>query len=261
MADYECDIDTSVSQLRKFLDRCIVKRTDHSVIADIGTRTIDGERLRFFLEVERKGNIFRVSIPIPEGYPDTEVLRDKKVIENDSLFKASISTDKVSDILDRGFGKIYKEADRKFHTTGRKLLILHSFYLYPKRNRNLQLTASESRVFSGLGKKTLCLALMIIRSEFDVRFKPSQTLMMLEASGGDIQTREDEDRVKQLMKQGMSEDDAEEMVRLENNDKLISYYHRAFGFERLNDVRKNGDSMAARVSTVLQYCGYSQLKI
>lgn len=65
-----------------------------------------------------------------------------------------------------------------------KLIVLHAFYTISRRD-NIQERKSETDMLRGIGKKSLCAVFSILIDNSD------NTMVMLESSGGDVQTEED----------------------------------------------------------------------
>lgn len=248
-----CDIDFDAESIYTFIDRCLIKHSNKNIECNLGNKTIDGVQLNFKMMMKYDGNNYYVTIPIPENYPDTPVLKYLQNEEKEDIFYMNLS---FRNTISTG---AFKEASKIFPVSGKKAFFLHAFYVHPKYDRNLELSESEKKVFNGLGKKCFCLSLAIIRVIFKKKFIPSETLMFLEASGGNIQTKEDYERVQYYIEQGLLEKKAKKAVILDNNDKLINYYIKSFGFVRVNETRMNSDLLVAKVDQVYDSCGYLNL--
>lgn len=82
-------------------------------------------------------------------------------------------------------------------------------------------------------------------------------MILLEASGGSIQSQQDRDRVNEYVASGMTEDRAAYRVRLENNEELIKYYKKTFNMKLVDETtRQNGDLMYGTLQDVYEKCGF-----
>lgn len=256
MQKMECDINSSVSDLRTFLSSCTKEKKDDYIVLDLGSRKIEGTTVNFELQIRQfEANRYSFIIPIPSNYPKVGFRTSRISKEEKAIFKSYIT------ILNRSDTSAWSSyaanvANKLPEATGSKVVVLNGFYLYPK-DRRVELTASEKQVYSGLGKKALCLAISTLRAFLKERFVEDKTIVLLEASGGII-LKEDNERVKKYVKSGMSEDEAMEKVAIENNEGLVEYYKKALGFKRYDDVRQNADLMYGLLSDVLVSCGYKQ---
>jgi hypothetical protein len=144
-------------------------------------------------------------------------------------------------------------------------------------NENTPLQDDEKMIYKGLGKKILCIGIPHIIDYF--KLDPNNTLMLLDAQGGTIRTEEDSDKVlhyftkgknfildlynkkypedytvmKEFLLESQVEDLAEELVSLENNEKLIKYYKNNLGFLQLT-YTSNSTSMGTKLSEVIKAC-------
>jgi hypothetical protein len=140
----------------------------------------------------------------------------------------------------------------------RKMVVLDQFYLGAKHESvdPNTLLDSEIRMFGGMGKKVLCLALRLLTSYFQEDIVHNNTLMILEASGGGIRTAADKEEVKRLTKMGISKSRARERVSAQNNHKLVKYYTNVLGFQNIDPIEEDSTfvRMWSLFKSVLEKC-------
>ena len=127
---------------------------------------------------------------------------------------------------------------------------MNKFYNVAK-SENRIITPEENLVFAGLGKKFICIGFPYMINHFDIN--PNETLIILQASGGDIRTETDKYRVQQYVSLGTSnilqiyynkypEDFKNSNILLNKysdlrlSEKLIQYYTAAFGFQPITYI-------------------------
>src|SRR5437762_11523478 len=87
---HTCDIHDP--QMFKHLKRCILKQTKDEVHINIGTYAIAGKLISFQLQIiQHKGGFYDFKIPLPDGYPSTDILTDEVIRKEQLLFEGSLS--------------------------------------------------------------------------------------------------------------------------------------------------------------------------
>jgi hypothetical protein len=212
----------------------------------------------------------KLHVPLPDNYPDTE-LSSNYLVNQVGLFEAELSMIGPHSSWNPYFHKIQRILQR----SAKYGLVLHGFYMIPKRDQ-VPITIEERNFLKGLGKKALCLGIDHIITSLELA--PHQTVLLLEASGGKIESEADQravqnymswsyedllDRYKKqyyadyLLYEPNDEDQkeflAETLVRNHNNKRLIDYYKSAFGFISLDRLVEDRH-MGVFIDTFLDHC-------
>lgn len=213
--------------------------------------------------------LIKLHIPLPENYPETG-LSSNYMVNQVGIFESEISVIGSASSWIPDFNKLQRILQRP----ARYGIVLHGFYIIPKRDQ-ISLTIDEQTFLKGLGKQALCAGIdhiiMILKME------PTQTILLLEASGGKIISEADEESVRDYMQWEYDDlldtykkqyyDDyisyrpsdldkdfmAETLVTTNNNKRLIAYYKSTFGFVSLDRVI-DGKHMGVFVDTFLDHC-------
>jgi len=140
------------------------------------------------LKIDIKGNSIKLSVPLPDGYPQTEVgitLKDR------GLFSAHLSYgtkywhhDKVIERFSRQYGIDLRQPS--LYLTKFKVL---------SRLDDIPETEEEKQMLRGLGRRCLCLAVPIIVDYLRI---DKQNIISLHASPSGKWTAEDKQRLQQL---------------------------------------------------------------
>lgn len=242
---------------------------------DLGLYMIEGFQFNLYLNLnfDVEGNYF-ASILLPNNYPST-IMSQHPLIKQKGLFQACIT--KISP-QDRTWWRLFCK-----QKTGSDCLVIKIFNMIPKLF-GLYLTPKEAIILKGLGRK--CMFIMLDYLVNRCSINPHDTMIMLEASGGTVITREDITKVNYYLSLGRNEmmllyrnmypesyerlypefiyesdkDIATLIVSIQNNEKLIHYYKNVFGLYPLEYISSQ-TIMGAPLSMVLDYLSVSRAKL
>lgn len=188
-------------------------------------------------------------IPLPHNYPETDI-GTSEAIQSLGLFKASLILINNRDTLP----EIFQEAPEILEVSTDDIIVINEFSLIHKME-NLYIMSEELDLFRGLGKRALCAGMRVISEHFNLNQDTS--LVLLYACGGQV-TQDDitkvreynTDTVMDIYKNKYPSDAnkfedldklsnyeiAELLVKTQNNERLITYYERAFGLIPLDAI-------------------------
>ncbi len=221
----------------------------YSTSINMGSYMINNTMVNLLLRVDITNDQIYLIIPLPDKYPQTQ-LKIRK-IKDEGLFTASLSIISSDSWLEH-----LQYARRILGPQYANGIALHGFYVIP-RLYNVPTTSEEDIMLSGLGKRSICAAVPFIIEK--LKLNPSNTLILLEASGGEVTTAEDRMRANNYV--SMERNDltqlfqskypeafnyeyedlmkysnmnlAKYLVETENNQGLINYYINTYGFTPL----------------------------
>lgn len=236
----------------------------------MGSYMVNNVCVDLSLMIEIDQMLITIVIPLPCNYPKTEMALSR--VRGEGLFTASLSV--IAD--NRGWMDHLILARRAYGLAYGAGLALHGFYIIP-RLYNIVTTNEEDSILSGLGKRAICAVIPYIAENLHINH--DNTLILLEASGGQVTTLEDQRRVSNYVDIGRigilniyanqyseafridfddlvtysDQDLATSLVELENNEKLITYYIKTYGFLPLTHISM-GTLMGTLLSTFVNYC-------
>lgn len=229
---------------------------DQSELISLGVHDLYETELQLdlliFYTYQEDGNVdIEMKIPLPANYPETDI-KFSDLVHSTGLFSAILTVHPEENWNSTSLEIITETLG----IVARYIIMLAEFFIIPKRE-NIYMTSEEIIFFRGLGKKALCRGLSAIIKR--LRLNTKKSVFLLYASGGKIQTLEDEIRVQEYETSDdlleiyetkypsdfYSYEDlptlskheiAELLVETENNERLINYYESAFGLIPLDDI-------------------------
>lgn len=228
--------------------------------------------VRIDLRNSLRGPQVTMMIPLPENYPSTAI-GTSDIVRSKGLFEAELFL-----ITSKNMSWTHYEMELVRNLLGinfSKAVLLDKFYNTAKVE-NIIITPEESVLLNGLGKRFICLGFSNLINYFDIN--PNEVPIVLEASGGTFTDKDrlraqqylqlGRDQIEQIYQNKYPEDFneayinlpyfsderlVEDLVVLENNERLIRYYTAAFGFQPITYISM-GTIMATTVSTFVHNC-------
>lgn len=216
-----------------------------------GTFKIQQDIVDLYINIEVDGELIMATIPIPDGYPSTEIGTTTNLLFSSILFYDDISQISTDTAIDR------------------PSLYLSTFYVIPKK-LHLIPNADEELMLTEMGKKALCITVNWLRDWFQMD-NDDYIILMADGSGSRSVTQVEIQQViivypreylaryigQFQMDVCLDELSHEELavryLETINNRQLVSYYQRRYGFEITEDY---GDTtrMATSIKIFLNHC-------
>lgn len=225
-------------------------------------------KIRLERDFEGRGSV-RMTIPLPQNYPLTEV-GTSKIVKLKGLFEVELF------VIGPNNTNWYLYPMYLIGPHNKRAIVLNKFYNIAK-SENIKMSPEESFIFKGLGKKIICIGFPYLIKYFNIN--SDKIPIMLQASGGAVRNNNDKFQVQQYLVLGRDDimqiyqtkypedfketyflfkrysdlELAEALVSLENNENLIRYYTCTFGFQPITYISTE-TIMATSVSTFLNHC-------